>query len=368
MAIPVLDPDTGQIRPERGQMDSPALLNLPLPLLTALLCGVIAVLIGQLRTLIPRSRVLFVILFVLCASEALLVGLRFGYGMTALTPVQRFLPLYLGPLMYLGFAALTQSTDRFARSAIAHLGAPIVAFAYFQVVLDDMSAIDGLISASYLMYLSALFLLWRKGGDALIHAPVGLTRSLSNWILRGIGLLAFVLFMDTAIALDFIVNRGANAAVLISYGTVPLVFILVAMLVALPSLLAPPATAPRPDPAMDRQDGVIERRLNTLLTQDHLFLDPDLTVQRLAKRLHLPARSVSAAVNRTCGMNVSQYVNQHRLQHAADLLANGNESVTKIAEQSGFMTRSNFYREFRRVHGQSPSEYRKSRTNGIVEV
>ena len=38
----------------------------------------------------------------------------------------------------------------------------------------------------------------------------------------------------------------------------------------------------------------------------------------------------------------------------------GNDSVTKIAAESGFLTRSNFYREFQRVYDQSPTEYRKT--------
>jgi AraC-like DNA-binding protein len=91
-----------------------------------------------------------------------------------------------------------------------------------------------------------------------------------------------------------------------------------------------------------------------------LFLEADLTVQRLARRLHLPARSLSAAINRTQGSNMSQYVNTFRLAHAARLLVESKDSVTRIAEQSGFMTRSNFYREFQRVYGQSPKEYRLS--------
>ncbi|MEM8539331.1 MAG: AraC family transcriptional regulator [Pseudomonadota bacterium] len=74
----------------------------------------------------------------------------------------------------------------------------------------------------------------------------------------------------------------------------------------------------------------------------------------------VPTRSLSAAVNRTRGMNLSQYVNQFRLAHAARLLTDTDESVTAISLGSGFMARSNFYREFQRVYKQSPIEYRET--------
>jgi AraC-like DNA-binding protein len=58
-------------------------------------------------------------------------------------------------------------------------------------------------------------------------------------------------------------------------------------------------------------------------------------------------------------MNMSQYVNGFRLDHAARLLRETNDSVTQVMSQSGFLTRSNFYREFQRVYRQTPAQYRE---------
>lgn len=341
-------------------MDGSTLVNFPLPMLTALLCGLLALLVGRLDLGTARAGALFSTLFGLCAVESLLVGLRFGYGIEALIPLQRALPLYLGPIMYLGFVALTVGKRDFARVVGIHLSAPLVAIALFWLLVDDLRHLDWLISASYLFYIGALFLLWRKGPDALILARIDVTRSLSGWMLRGIGLLVFILLLDSAIALDFAVNRGANASTLISYGTVPLIIAMLAVLITIPPLLARPPAPARPVPVSDAQDIGIEASVRALMEDSKLFLDPDLTVQRLAKRLHVPARSLSGAINRVRGLNVSQYVNEFRLAHAADLLVRSDESVAKIAEQSGFLTRSNFYREFQRVHTMSPSAYRNS--------
>ncbi|WP_407926009.1 helix-turn-helix domain-containing protein [Cochlodiniinecator piscidefendens] len=104
----------------------------------------------------------------------------------------------------------------------------------------------------------------------------------------------------------------------------------------------------------------LEQETHAFLLKTQLYVDTDLTVDRLAKRLHVPTRSLSAAINQTKGVNVSQYVNDFRLNHAADLLLNSKLSVAKVMEHSGFLTRSNFYREFQRLYNETPASYRQN--------
>ncbi len=341
-------------------MEFPALANVPLPMLTALLCVLIAVLVARLELGVRRATIFLSAMFGLCALEAMLVAARFGYGIESMIGLQRVLPLFLGPMMYLGFLALCMSWHSFVKHAAIHLSLPVLIMVLGGVLLEDLRILDWFISASYVFYATALFLLWLKGPDAMIYARVGVARSLSNWVLRGLGLLVFILVLDTTIALDFAFNAGSNVSMLISYGTIPLIVVLLAVLMTLPSLVPGAKATGMAAQNADQNDTDLEARIHALMVDDGLFLDPELTVQRLAKRLHVPARQVSTAINRTNSINVSQYVNKYRLQHAADLLQGSNESVTKIAEKSGFMTRSNFYREFQRVYGCSPSDYRKS--------
>ena len=95
------------------------------------------------------------------------------------------------------------------------------------------------------------------------------------------------------------------------------------------------------------------------MLREALYLDSGLTADRLARHLHVPARALSEAVNRHLGMNVSQYVNGFRLRRAADLLAQTDDGLAEVMAQSGFLTRSNFYREFLREYGQTPTAYRR---------
>jgi AraC-like DNA-binding protein len=104
------------------------------------------------------------------------------------------------------------------------------------------------------------------------------------------------------------------------------------------------------------RDSEVMKRLDKLLSEEAIYLDADLTLERLARRLLVPTKQLSAAINRTSGDNVSRYVNAFRIRHACDLLKAG-AAVTTAMLESGFNTKSNFNREFLRVKGSSPSAW-----------
>lgn len=67
-------------------------------------------------------------------------------------------------------------------------------------------------------------------------------------------------------------------------------------------------------------------------------------------------KQLSGAINRSTGENVSRFINNHRIAAACQALAQG-DSVTQTLFASGFNTKSNFNREFLRVHGGPPKEW-----------
>ena len=95
------------------------------------------------------------------------------------------------------------------------------------------------------------------------------------------------------------------------------------------------------------------------MTERRLWADPALNLARLARRLGMPARAVSEAVNRVHGISVSHYVNNHRIGQACRLLDDTDMPITRILFEAGFITKSNFNREFLRVTGKSPSDWRR---------
>jgi AraC-like DNA-binding protein len=110
-----------------------------------------------------------------------------------------------------------------------------------------------------------------------------------------------------------------------------------------------------PQADIDRDQAIIVK-LDDYLQTHRPFVDPDLTLARLARKLTVPAKQLSAAINRIKGENVSRYVNRARIEEACRRLAEG-QSVTSAMLDSGFNTKSNFNREFLRVKGTSPSKW-----------
>ena len=107
---------------------------------------------------------------------------------------------------------------------------------------------------------------------------------------------------------------------------------------------------------LQAEDQEIVARLDALLRESRIYLDPDLTLQRLGRRLHIPDKRLSAAVNRVTQANLSRHINGWRIAHACDLIATG-RSITGAMFASGFNTKSNFNREFLRIKGLSPGAW-----------
>jgi AraC-like DNA-binding protein len=59
------------------------------------------------------------------------------------------------------------------------------------------------------------------------------------------------------------------------------------------------------------------------------------------------------------GKNVSQVVNDYRIQEAKDRLRGTDDPITSIMYEAGFQTKSNFNREFLRVTGVTPRAFRQ---------
>ncbi len=89
-----------------------------------------------------------------------------------------------------------------------------------------------------------------------------------------------------------------------------------------------------------------------------------LTVEDLARALHISRSSVSHIFSLRIGVNFCDYINALRLADAEQLLKSNNYSVTEIAGMVGFSTIRTFNRAFLKKHGISPSRYRKSLNKG----
>lgn len=338
------------------------MLTLPLPIFTFILSVVVCVLVWRLDLGNRLARGLFVSAFVLMSIGTLLIAIRFGYGVESFVLVQRIVPLFIGPLLAFGFAAFVWPAPVVMRWVFGHLILVFVFVALMQVFPDFHTAYDVMIGLTYVGAIVALGVMWRLGQDRMVFAPLDLCRNIHRWMLVAVIALLVMLIFETGIAISFALARMDQAVTLVSYGSVFLIASLIAGIVVFASKGKTVAQPRSERVEAESQAIALEQKAREILKQTQLYLDTDLTLERLARRLHVPARALSEAINQTQAMNVSQYVNGFRLAHAADMLIETDQSVTRVLERSGFMTRSNFYREFERVYKQSPIEYRKGRT------
>jgi len=100
--------------------------------------------------------------------------------------------------------------------------------------------------------------------------------------------------------------------------------------------------------------------------QQRSYLDEHCNLSTIANSLQLPARQVSAAINRELGKGFSTLLNDFRVEHAASLLrdpACAHLPIISLMYEAGFRTKSSFNREFSLRLGMSPSQYRQSEQN-----
>ncbi len=89
------------------------------------------------------------------------------------------------------------------------------------------------------------------------------------------------------------------------------------------------------------------------------YMSSALTVNALAKRLHLNRSYFSTAFRNYAGVSPQEYLNAYRLERAAQLLQHSDMSVAQIAMATGYADFCNFSRMFKRRFGISPSQYAK---------
>ena len=112
-----------------------------------------------------------------------------------------------------------------------------------------------------------------------------------------------------------------------------------------------------------------ERYLNKLLhamESEQLFTDGELTLQRLAEKLSIPAQHLSQVINERRSQSFSDLINTYRVEAAKKKLVDPkmqHYTVLAIAEDVGFNSKSSFNAVFKKHTNMTPSEFRKS-SNG----
>ncbi len=104
----------------------------------------------------------------------------------------------------------------------------------------------------------------------------------------------------------------------------------------------------------------VDDRLETLMREENLHRDDELTLAGLAARLEITTHQLSEYFNNHRKVNFAGYINGKRIDEASELLKqDAKRTVLSIAYDVGFNSKSAFNRAFIRHTGMSPTEFRK---------
>lgn len=323
---------------------------LPIPMIIALLLA--AFLVQRLAR--GGTHVSLLLLIAVCAVQSAVIALVQYYGVAPLRPLQPVLATVIPPVAWFAFTWATGAEVNLRHMAW-HAAGPLMALI---ILAFRPELLDLLIPLSFAGYGIAVLLHLRGGEDAIPHSRLeNGTRALSAWRIVGVALIASAA-CDVLIAYGL--ARGISGLLMWIPGIVSSLSLLALGVLSLSNAIESrreQATAESlPTDEDVARDKAILERLDEHVSLHKPYLDPDLTLARLARRLMLPAKQLSAAINRGRNENVSRYINRLRIEEACRLLATG-KSVTAAMLESGFNTKSNFNREFLRVKNKSPSQW-----------
>ncbi|NJS38864.1 MAG: AraC family transcriptional regulator [Rhodobacteraceae bacterium] len=333
------------------------MLALPISLIFSL---ILLFLLASLRARGPVVAGLVLLVAANVLQGAVNAGAQY-YGIAAMRAVQPVSAMLVPPAAWL--ALVTAGLDRALRPRdVLHLVGPALALICGFALRD---ALDALIPAAYLGYGLAILLVLRRAGHALPRARLSAGgRPALLWAAIAAGLMLSAA-SDLVIVAVQLAGRTDLQPLIVSI-TGSLVLLGLGLLgISMQDDTGPSAEEAAPTgPSEDDAD--LFARLDAHMTSRRPWTDPDLTLGQLARRLHVPVKQLSSAVNRCSGENISRYVNAHRVRAACEALRSG-ASVTTAMLDAGFATKSNFNREFNRVTGMAPSEWQASAAFGPVQ-
>ncbi len=101
-------------------------------------------------------------------------------------------------------------------------------------------------------------------------------------------------------------------------------------------------------------------RLENYFITDRPFLDGNLGINDVARRLYTNKAYVSMAIHRFTGLNYCQYVNRYRIRYAVELFKeNPSLRINEMASLSGFNSMASFNISFRAFMMEAPREWCK---------
>ncbi|MEO1033564.1 MAG: helix-turn-helix domain-containing protein, partial [Bacteroidota bacterium] len=112
----------------------------------------------------------------------------------------------------------------------------------------------------------------------------------------------------------------------------------------------------------DDEKEVLKQQFYKCMTEEKLYLLPDLNLKMIADKMEVSQRKLSAFFGEVLNSSFYDSINSFRVEEAKTVLKSNaveSHSITGIGLSCGFSSKSSFYRIFKNKTGMSPSEYRR---------
>ena len=290
------------------------------------------------------------ILLAVCGIQTGILALAQHYNVPGMRFVQPITATLIPPTAWCAFqwtaVRPVKNTD------LLHLLVPITAAA---TLITAPNFLDIFVPGAFVIYGCAILILSHKGPDAQPRAFLVDGNLPSRiWQVIGAALLASA-FSDVLIVAAIASDFGHLRPWIISLFSIGNL-LLIGVLSLSNHLHAEDMDEEEPLRTISEAEQHIWQRVQAYMADHRPYLDPDLTLARLSRKLGIPAKTLSIVINHETGENVSRFVNDARIATAQKALKDG-ETVTAAMLSSGFNTKSNFNREFLRITGNSPSKW-----------
>jgi AraC-like DNA-binding protein len=106
----------------------------------------------------------------------------------------------------------------------------------------------------------------------------------------------------------------------------------------------------------------LKSKLSDLMKIQKPYLDSELNLIKLAELINMTPHQLSYIINTGFNENFFQYINTYRVEKAKELLDKEDMnklSILGIAFESGFNSKTSFNTTFKKITGQTPSEFKK---------
>tara|TARA_R110002073_G_scaffold326975_1_gene507313 strand:- start:22039 stop:23079 length:1041 start_codon:yes stop_codon:yes gene_type:complete len=109
----------------------------------------------------------------------------------------------------------------------------------------------------------------------------------------------------------------------------------------------------------ESQTMMLSNRLENLMVKDHLYKEPNINLNSLAKKCSVLPHTLSQFLNENYGKSFSLFINEYRIEKAKELIiSNKKLSIEAIGYDCGFNSKSAFFSTFKKLTGMTPANYR----------